>query len=75
VPEAPRYVVDASTEVKWYREDEPQAQESLVFLTDYHRGKVSLLAPDQIRYEVPAAMRRAVIRNRLSREDGRLLAY
>lgn len=70
--EAARYVVDASTAVKWHLEDEEYTHQALAILRDSQEGMISLIAPDNIRYEVPGAIRRAVVRGRLSIPDGRL---
>ncbi len=72
MPETARYVVDASTVVKWHLDDEQYGQEAMEVLADYREGRVALLAPENLRYEVPGALRTAVVRGRLSREDGRL---
>lgn len=69
--EVPRYVVDASTAAKWHLEDEDHTKEALAVLTDYQSGKISLIAPDNIRYEFAGTIRKALSRNRLGAEEGR----
>lgn len=69
--EAPRYVVDASVAVKWHLEDEPQTDEALAFLDDYREARISVLAPDHIRYEVPSAIKSAVAMGRINASEGR----
>jgi predicted nucleic acid-binding protein len=71
VAEVPHFVVDASVAVKWHLEDEPNVPEALTVLDDYQNGQINLLAPEQIRYEVPAAIRTAVLRSRKSPAEGR----
>ncbi|MGH2459313.1 MAG: type II toxin-antitoxin system VapC family toxin [Chloroflexota bacterium] len=71
--DVPSYVVDASSVVKWYLR-ESDSEQALQILRDYRQGRISLLAPDRIRHEVPAALWRAVfVRKLVSRDDGRLL--
>ena len=70
--ETPFFVVDTSVALKWHLEDEDQVPEALAVLEDYRRGRISLLAPDNIRYEFAGAIRKAVSRRRISSEDGRL---
>ena len=49
-------VVDASVAVKWHLIDEEHAEPALALLTGLLQGQIGLLAPDYIRYEVPAAI-------------------
>ena len=67
----PEYVLDASVAVKWHLRDEEHPTIALQLLADFRDGKVALLAPDHIRYEVASAVRVAVLRNRLAVEEGR----
>lgn len=69
--EAPRYVVDASTVIKWHLEDEEHVAEATALLADFYNGRVSLLAPDNIRHEVPGSLRKAVVRGRIDAQSGR----
>jgi predicted nucleic acid-binding protein len=69
--ERPRYVLDASVAAKWHLMDEEYQEEALALLTEYQEGRVLLLAPDHIRYEVANALRIAVRRNRLNAVQGR----
>lgn len=69
--EVPRYVLDASVAVKWHLEDEDHAEQALAVLADYESGRISLLAPSNIRYEVIGSIRKAARRNRLRAEDAR----
>lgn len=49
-------VVDASVAAKWHLQDEEYAAEALALLTRYVNGEIELVAPDQIRYEVPSTI-------------------
>jgi predicted nucleic acid-binding protein len=65
-------VVDASIAVKWHLTDEEFTVESLAILQEFGAGRLSLLAPDQIRYEVASAIAVATIgrQPRLNRDEG-----
>ncbi len=66
-------VLDASVAVKWHLKDEDHAAEAAVLLEDFGRGQLELVAPAQIRFEVPSAFSVATLgRNpRLSAAEGR----
>ena len=49
-------VVDASVATKWYLTDEADAELALRLLTSFGRGALALVAPQQIRSEVPSAI-------------------
>jgi predicted nucleic acid-binding protein len=49
-------VVDASVAVKWHLQDEIYGPQADLLLTRFTQGKTNLIAPDYIRYEVPAAI-------------------
>ena len=49
-------VVDASVAVKWHLQDEEHSDEALQLLRRYISGRVALIAPAHIRYEVPSAI-------------------
>ncbi len=49
-------VVDASVATKWYLTDEPDAEIAAGVLNRFGRGEVALIAPQQIRAEVPSAI-------------------
>jgi predicted nucleic acid-binding protein len=68
--EVPEYVLDASIAVKWHLHDEEFVAEARIVLADFREGRIRLLAPDHIRYEVASAIRQAVRRGRLQREVG-----
>lgn len=67
-----RYVIDASVAIKWHLRDEQFVDESDALLADMLDGRVVLIAPDHIRYEVANAIHTAVRMDRLSEADGRL---
>jgi predicted nucleic acid-binding protein len=54
--EAETVVLDASVAVKWHLRDEEHAAEAALLLTAFTSGAVTLIAPRQIRYEVPSAI-------------------
>ncbi len=47
-------VVDASVAAKWHLDDEDHVAEATLLLERFGRGEVELLAPTQIRFEVPS---------------------
>ncbi|HET8522280.1 MAG TPA: type II toxin-antitoxin system VapC family toxin [Thermomicrobiales bacterium] len=63
--------MDASVAVKWYLSDEADTVHALALLADFRDGFVRLIAPEQIRYEVPSAIRNALRTGRLTHEQGR----
>ena len=64
-------VVDASVAVKWYLDDETHVAEARKVLGDFVAGRVELLAPSHIRFEVPAAISVACRRGRIGEDGGR----
>ena len=60
------FVIDASVAAKWYLRDESLYWEASVLYDDHIAGQVELIAPRQIRVEVAAAFRRAVLRGRIT---------
>lgn len=61
--ERPSYVVDATVIGKWFLHeapDEAYTSHALQLLEDFRRGRVSLLAPDSVRYEVPNILCKAI---------------
>jgi predicted nucleic acid-binding protein len=65
-----RFVVDASVVMKWHLRDEQHVAEADAILADLLNGNILLVAPDHLRYEVPNAIRTAVLTNRLTALDG-----
>lgn len=57
-----RLVPDASVAFKWLIADEPDTAQAVAVLAAYTAGDLDLVAPDYIRYEVPAALRAATRR-------------
>lgn len=68
----PLYVVDASVAVKWVLRDEPDTQPADALLADFREGRVQLVAPVHLCYEVPSAVCNAVRSRRLSSIEGRV---
>jgi predicted nucleic acid-binding protein len=62
----PAYVVDASVAAKWYLQDEHDTAAADGLLADFREGRIHLLAPEHIRYEVASAIRNALRANRLT---------
>lgn len=59
--EAPLYVVDASAILKWTFQSESGSQEAVDLITDYVAGRVNLVGPHQLLYEVATAIRRKIL--------------
>jgi predicted nucleic acid-binding protein len=49
-------VVDASVAAKWYLRDETDVEQADLLLTRFTTGELVLVAPEQIRYEIPATI-------------------
>ncbi|MBI4507702.1 MAG: type II toxin-antitoxin system VapC family toxin, partial [Chloroflexi bacterium] len=64
----PQFVVDASVATKWYLNDEEFADEALKVLLDFQEERITLIAPEHIRYEVPSAIRNAIRTDRIDPE-------
>lgn len=62
----PRFVLDASIAIKWYLNDEDHVVDALAVQADFTTGRILLVAPDHIRYEVTNALRTAERRGRLT---------
>ncbi len=69
----PRLVVEASVAAKWHLPDEDYADQAGALLSQFHQGRIKLVAPEQIRYEVPSAITVATRGRspRLTLEQGR----
>lgn len=67
-----RYVVDASVAIKWHLRDEQYVDHADVLLDDMLSGRIALIAPDHIRYEVASAIDTAVRMGRITADDGRV---
>ena len=67
-------VVDASVVAKWYLRDETDVEQADLLLTRFTTGELVLVAPEQIRYEIPSTISVATMgqRPRMSRVDGRV---
>ncbi len=66
-------VLDASVAVKWHLVDEEYAEQAIRLLTAFEDGRLSFVAPEHIRYEVPSAITAATRgrQPRLTEEQGR----
>jgi predicted nucleic acid-binding protein len=58
-------VVDASIVGKWYLNDEELVAEASSVFTDYAEGRIDLIAPGHMRYEIPALLNKALRQNRI----------
>ena len=67
-------VIDASIAVKWQLRDEDGTEYADRVFDDYSLGLVLLIAPDLWLPEVVNGVRNAVLRRRLSREQGLIAA-
>jgi predicted nucleic acid-binding protein len=67
-------VVDASVAAKWYLRDETDVEQADLLLTRFTTGELVLVAPEQIRYEIPATISVATLaaRPRMNKDDGRV---
>ena len=65
-------VVDASVAAKWHLTDEEYTGQAELLLTSFSTGRLQLMAPDHIRYEVPSAINAATLGRtpRLTEEQG-----
>lgn len=54
-----KYVLDASVGPKWSLNDEQFTQQALAIRQDFVEDRIQLVAPEQIRYEVAAALLKA----------------
>ena len=67
-----RLLVDSSVAVKWFF-DEPHSERALAILEAGRSGDASLLAPDLIYSEFGNAVRKRVLREELTAEDGAII--
>lgn len=70
-PATPLFVLDASVAVKWFLTDEGDRGPAEALLRDFRDDRVRLIAPEQIRYEVPSAIRNALRTNRITVDQAR----
>lgn len=68
--EQPDLVVDASVVVKWHLTDEVLSDAADAVRLDYTEGRISLIAPEHIRFEVPSAIRKATRTRRMTPDEG-----
>jgi predicted nucleic acid-binding protein len=62
----PRFVVDSSVVLKFYLHDEDLVDRAHEVLQAYAEGRIELLAPFVLLYEVPGSIRKAVLKKRIS---------
>jgi len=67
----PLFVVDASVATKWHLLDEPWTLQAETVLRDYRQGRIELVAPASIRYEVPSAIRKTLRTRRFTPDVAR----
>src|SRR5688500_10571482 len=60
--ERPRYVIAASIATKWHLQGEDHLELALSILNDFLAGRIDLLAPQYLRYEVSRAIFNALRR-------------
>lgn len=67
-PRYEAYVLDASVALKWFLRlpDEPYTTEAIQLLQDFQEGRIGLLSPSVVRYEVGHALMRAFRRERIT---------
>lgn len=75
MPEVPGYVLDATIAVKWLikSDDEPYREQADLVDEDWREGRINLVGPTVLNYEVGHALTRAVRRERVSPAQGREL--
>lgn len=68
VPTADVLVVDASVAAKWHLPEagEEHAARALALLAQFQTGKLTLIAPRHIRFEVPSALTVAAAQSRIT---------
>jgi predicted nucleic acid-binding protein len=64
-------VIDASVAVKWYLRDEPDLDAAGRILDGFRDGRTMPIAPQQLVYEVPSAIRNALRTQRQTVADAR----
>src|SRR5687768_17794976 len=72
MPEVPGYVLDATIAVKWLikSQDEPYLGQADLVADDWREGRINLVGPTVLNYEVGHALTRAVRRERISPARG-----
>ena len=67
--EVPLYAVDASAILKVHFQEESGSQEALDLMIDYVTGRVNLIGPHQLSYEVARVIRSRVFAGRLAQSQ------
>jgi predicted nucleic acid-binding protein len=67
----PLYVVDASVALKWIvdLDDEPHTDKARDALLDYQEGRINIIAPSVLPYEIGHALTRAIRRARIDASE------
>lgn len=68
-----RYIIDASTTLKWIFDDEDSVDMARKLLLDYLSGKIVLIAPSLWLIEVANAVKSAVLSGRITSQKGSIL--
>jgi len=71
ISERPQFVVDASVAAMWQLHDEDHADVAASLLQDFREGRIRLIAPGHMRYEVPSAIRKAWRTGRVTEAQAR----
>ncbi len=66
----PDLVIDASIVVRWQLTDEAEFGAAKLVRDDFIEGRIALVAPEHIRYEVPSAIRNAYRTRRVTADQG-----
>lgn len=65
-----RFVVDTTVVSKLYLRDEEWVANADALFAKFERGEVELVAPRLLKYEVPAAIRNAIVKRRIDERYG-----
>lgn len=64
-------VVDASVALKWQFKDEDETEQAVSMLHDYEAGRIGFIVPWLFYFELANAVHIAVLRKRITEEDGK----
>ena len=68
--ERPIYVIDSSIVTRWYLRNEPFLVAASRTQDDYQNQTISLIAPNNLRFEVSGAIRQAINQRYIRASDG-----
>ncbi len=57
MPDEPRFVLDSSVLIKWFRQGEVWASQALMLRDAYLDGRIGVLVPDLVAYELANVLR------------------